>query len=81
MQATAAGLGVALSGALRDLVNALTAADSATAAASANGYLTVYSLEIVLLLVTAVVIAPLIKRRVSPPSPPGDGKQASALRA
>ena len=79
VQATAAGLGVALSGALRDLVNALTT-DSA-AAASANGYLTVYALEIALLLVTAVVIAPLIKPRVSPPSPPDGGQQASALRA
>ena len=79
VQATAAGLGVALSGALRDLVNALTT-DSA-AAASANGYLTVYGLEIALLLVTAVVIAPLIKPRVSPPPPPDGGQQASALRA
>lgn len=79
VQATAAGLGVALSGALRDLVNALTT-DSA-AAASANGYLTVYALEIALLLVTAVVIAPLIKPRVSPPSSPDGGQQASALRA
>ena len=70
---------MALSGALRDLVNALTT-DSA-AAASANGYLTVYGLEIALLLVTAVVIAPLIKPRVSPPPPPDGGQQASALRA
>lgn len=62
VQATAAGVGVALSGALRDIVNALTSSSAASDnAASASGYLTVYGLEIILLLLTVIVVAPLLR--------------------
>ena len=57
VQATAAGVGMALSGAIRDLVNLVAADDSA----SAVGYMTVYGIEIVLLVVTIVAIAPLVR--------------------
>ncbi len=57
VQATAAGVGVAISGVLRDAVNAIFAADSA----SALGYLTVYSLEITLLVITIVAAWPLVR--------------------
>jgi MFS transporter, BCD family, chlorophyll transporter len=65
VQATAAGLAMALSGTLRDLVNAATgAADGLWGlAAAANGYMAVYALEIVLLLVTIVATLPLIARK------------------
>jgi BCD family chlorophyll transporter-like MFS transporter len=64
VQATAAGLGMALSGTIRDLVDAWQAggapADGDTV--SANGYMTVYGIEILLLVVTVAVTLPLIKR-------------------
>ncbi|MEM1402609.1 MAG: PucC family protein [Pseudomonadota bacterium] len=60
MQATAAGLGVALSGALRDMVNAVGSAGTVDTA-SAQGYLTVYGLEIVLLVVTVIAITPMLR--------------------
>ncbi len=63
VQATGAGLGIALSGVLRDVVNAL--ADPAQGpwglAPEATGYLSVYALEIILLLVTLVAVAPLVR--------------------
>jgi BCD family chlorophyll transporter-like MFS transporter len=66
VQATAAGVGMALSGAIRDLVNVLTAGaePNAAAASSATGYMTVYGIEIALLLVTIFVTAPLIRRAI-----------------
>ena len=57
VQATAAGLAMALSGAIRDVVDKATGAGDA-----ASGYVTVYALEIGLLLVTVAVTAPLIRR-------------------
>ena len=60
VQATAAGVGVALSGTLRDVVNALTT--SAGDSASATGYLAVYSLEILLLVATVAALYPLLRR-------------------
>jgi BCD family chlorophyll transporter-like MFS transporter len=64
VQATAAGIGVAMSGVIRDLVNLLEAgaAPVASNAASASGYMTVYAIEIALLLVTLMVVAPLVKK-------------------
>lgn len=67
VQATAAGIGVALSGIIRDLVNALEASSLAGASnsASASGYMTVYAIEIALLLVTLILIAPLLRNRAA----------------
>ncbi len=64
VQATAAGLGVALSGTLRDLVNATVGDEPGPfgLAGAANGYLAVYSLEITLLVIAMVAALPLIRR-------------------
>jgi MFS transporter, BCD family, chlorophyll transporter len=62
VQASCAGLGIALGGLIRDGVAyiALHDAMGATLADRATGYGTVYSLEIILLLVTLVVLGPVI---------------------
>lgn len=67
VQATAAGIGVALSGIIRDLVNALEASSLAgiSNSASSSGYMTVYAIEIVLLLGTLILIAPLLRKRTA----------------
>ncbi len=57
VQASAAGLAMALSGTIRDVVDKATGAGDA-----ATGYVTVYALEIGLLLVTIAATAPLIRR-------------------
>ncbi len=64
VQATAAGLGVALSGVIRDLVVAGIGSGAAPQVphATSAGYMVVYALEIGLLLVTIIAIAPLIRR-------------------
>jgi len=64
VQATAAGLAVALGGIGRDLVQALATADALPARWSgpATGYIAVYSLEVLLLLATLVAMVPLIRR-------------------
>ncbi|MDP5053563.1 MAG: PucC family protein, partial [Congregibacter sp.] len=64
VQATAAGIGVALSGIIRDVVNAVEASSiaGATNSASASGYMTVYSIEIALLIITLILIAPLLRK-------------------
>jgi BCD family chlorophyll transporter-like MFS transporter len=63
VQATGAGIGLALSGILRDLVNALS--DPASGpwglAPAASGYLAVYAVEIALLLLTLAAVAPLVR--------------------
>jgi BCD family chlorophyll transporter-like MFS transporter len=56
-QATAAGLGLAFAGIIRDLVAGTTLAGTFGAA---TGYLAVYGLEILLLTATLVAIAPLV---------------------
>jgi BCD family chlorophyll transporter-like MFS transporter len=63
IQATAAGLGVALSGVIRDLVTAATAGDTLPLgiSAAAGGYSVVYALEILLLLATLVAMLPLMR--------------------
>jgi len=64
VQATAAGVAMALSGIVRDVVNSLVNSDSSLLGlpASASGYLAVYSIELVLLLVTIVATTILISR-------------------
>lgn len=62
VQASAAGLGLALSGVIRDLVNAFISA-SEHAWGIAGGYMTVYSIEIALLLVTMVAAYPLLRKK------------------
>lgn len=78
VQATAAGLGVAASGVLRDLVNAHAGTDPGPwgIGGPASGYTTVYVLEFLLLLVTVVVMVPLIRR-----ARPKDAPQACRAEA
>ena len=61
VQATGAGLGIALSGSLRDGVNLLSQAWARLAVGDAalSGYLAVYGVELALLLVTVVALNPL----------------------
>ncbi|WP_421694582.1 BCD family MFS transporter [Aestuariivirga sp.] len=72
VQATAAGIGVGLSGVLRDAVSGLASEGALGVASSgpATGYITVYQIEIVLLFATLAVIGPLVRggRRASRPS-------------
>jgi BCD family chlorophyll transporter-like MFS transporter len=56
VQATAAGVAMALGGVLRDLA-------TIDPTARAEGYAMVYALEVVLLLVTVAAMAPLLRRR------------------
>ena len=69
VQATAAGVGMALSGVIRDLVNAANGATEGPwgFASAANGYIAVYLIEIALLVVTIAASVPLI-RMTSPSS-------------
>ena len=60
VQATAAGVAVAASGVIRDVVDAALAA-SGSAWGPAGGYVAVYALEIVLLVVTVVATLPLLR--------------------
>lgn len=64
VQATAAGVGVALSGTIRDVVNAVAGSVEGVwqVAGAATGYITVYAIEIALLLVTIAASLPLIRR-------------------
>jgi BCD family chlorophyll transporter-like MFS transporter len=59
--ATAAGLGVALGGVIRD---AIAGTDTQAMLGSATGYTFVYGLEIVLLVAALVTMVPLLRRRV-----------------
>ncbi|MEM1114818.1 MAG: PucC family protein [Pseudomonadota bacterium] len=62
VQATAAGIGVAASGTIRDIVTAIDSASRGIAdGISASGYMTVYALEVTLLLVTLLVLGPLLR--------------------
>lgn len=63
VQATCAGAGIALGGALRDLVAWLAAnTDAALLTSRAAGYTTVYAIEILLLLAGLAAIGPLVGR-------------------
>jgi MFS transporter, BCD family, chlorophyll transporter len=64
VQATAAGVAIALGGALRDVVSALAVAGRLgdALASPATGYSVVYHLEIALLFATLVALGPLVRR-------------------
>ena len=70
-QGTAAGVAVALGGVIRDSLSAAANHNLLTGpmATPASAYTTVYAIEIVLLLATAVAMAPLLRRRVAQPVP------------
>jgi BCD family chlorophyll transporter-like MFS transporter len=72
VQASAAGLGIALGGAIRDAVGALAAAGDLGPAlvAPATGYGAVYHIEIALLFATLVAIGPLVRPASAPAHPP-----------
>jgi BCD family chlorophyll transporter-like MFS transporter len=74
-QATAAGLSIAMGGALRDGINAIatTGAWGEALATPATGYAFVYHLEIGLLFVTLVVLGPMVRlvQTRRQPSKPG----------
>ncbi len=65
VQATAIGMGLALGGIIRDLVNSVAASGALGPALNhgSTGYNTVYYLEIVLLFATLIVIGPLASRQ------------------
>ena len=86
VQATAVGVGMALSGAIRDIVNVLAASagDILGFGEAAVGYVTVYSLEIALLIIAIVASVPLIRasgRRVEqvPGGQGGPGPDATVI--
>ena len=68
IQATAAGLSIALSGVLRDLAQGLFGGLALPRGLSgaAAGYSAVYALEIVLLLATIAIMAPWVRRAANP---------------
>ncbi|MEO1033985.1 MAG: PucC family protein [Pseudomonadota bacterium] len=85
VQATAAGVAMALSGTIRDVVNMLMGAERGLwgFADHATGYLVVYALEIVLLVVTVIAVMPLLRRkltsrRIVATTPPGESAAESA---
>ncbi|MFO1160328.1 MAG: BCD family MFS transporter [Reyranellaceae bacterium] len=71
VQASAAGLGIALGGVLRDVVSGLAARGALGQALGdpSTGYSFVYHLEIGLLFVTLVAIGPLVRRASRPRRP------------
>jgi BCD family chlorophyll transporter-like MFS transporter len=76
VQATAAGIGIALGGAMRDVVTELADAGSLGPALTGpeTGYGVVYHTEILLLFATLIAIGPLVRRpRVSTATRPAYG--------
>jgi BCD family chlorophyll transporter-like MFS transporter len=71
VQATAAGVAIALGGGLRDAVAAITASGrfGEALAGPGTGYSVVYHLEIGLLFATLVALGPLVRRSASPAPP------------
>lgn len=65
VQATAAGLAIAASGVIRDVVNAFVQTSDTELWGVASGYVVVYGIEIVLLLVTIAAAYPLIKKSLA----------------
>lgn len=65
VQATAAGIAIAISGVVRDVVNYAVANSETELWGVASGYVVVYALEIVLLVVTIVAAYPLIRKSLS----------------
>ncbi len=66
VQATAAGIALALSGIIRDLVNSAMGAEEHLWGL-ASGYMAVYTIEISLLLLTIIAAYPLIRRKANTP--------------
>lgn len=66
VQATAAGVAIALSGVVRDLVNIMVQNGDYQLWGIASGYIVVYAIEIALLLITMLAAYPLIRRGVLP---------------
>ena len=85
VQATVAGVAMVASGAIRDLVDLVAGATDGLwgLPGAANGYMTVYALEIVLLLIAIAVAVPLVDRaageRATASTDDRDGKAASAV--
>ena len=77
VQATAAGIGIASAGVLRDLI---LVGSSGTDATSATPYVAVFSIEIIMLAVAFVVLGPILRRRASPGTAP-KGQTAYAIPA
>ena len=75
VQATAAGIGVGISGMLRDAVSDLAMHGDLGSATTgpAAGYVTVYQIEIVLLFATLAVIGPLVRGGKRSTRQPGFG--------
>jgi BCD family chlorophyll transporter-like MFS transporter len=80
VQATAAGVAVALASVLRDVLNATTGAQDGLFGlpATANGYFGVYLLEIGFLLLTIAALAPALRRRASSSESPAPAPHADA---
>jgi BCD family chlorophyll transporter-like MFS transporter len=76
VQASAAGIAVAMSGIIRDVIAGMAGENrfGAQLAGPATGYMAVYALEVLLLLATIIAMAPLIRpdalRPANAPSPP-----------
>ena len=72
VQATAAGLSIALGGAMRDFVSSLASqgALGTTLAQPVTGYSSVYYVEICLLFMTLIAIGPMVRRASRPESTP-----------
>jgi BCD family chlorophyll transporter-like MFS transporter len=83
VQATAAGVAIALGGLTRDAVIALAASGRLGPALTGpeTGYGTVYVIEIVLLFATLVVIGPLVRAARAAPSRPTQRLDAPASPA
>ncbi|MFK7861320.1 MAG: PucC family protein [Granulosicoccus sp.] len=64
VQATAAGIAIALSGVIRDVVNAAVQNGDTELWGIASGYIVVYAIEIILLIVTIAAAYPLIKNKL-----------------
>jgi BCD family chlorophyll transporter-like MFS transporter len=62
VQATAAGVAMALGGVLRDLINMASGTGLYGASLQATGYISVYGIELALLVVTIIAMAPLIRK-------------------
>jgi BCD family chlorophyll transporter-like MFS transporter len=80
VQATAAGLAVALASILRDVLNATTGAHDGLwgLPAVANGYFGVYALEIGFLLLAIAALAPMLSRKAASSVSRGPAAQAEA---
>ncbi len=68
VQATAAGIAIAFSGVVRDLVNNAVAASNNELWGIATGYVAVYATEMVLLVITVIAAYPLVRNRVQTPA-------------